>query len=217
MPTLPFFLFYSIFGFQRVGDLIWAAGDQRARGFLIGATSGRTTLNGEGLQHQDGHSHIAAYGYPHVIAYDPALGYEVAVIVEEGIRRMQQEGEPVIYYLTVTNASYEMPPMPEGAREGILKGMYRLRPTAHPRRKNKAHLFGSGAILVEVLEAQRMLEEEYGSPPTRGASPASSSSTRRGPTPSAGTCCTPARLRARPTCSSAWRARPAPSWWPPTT
>ena len=162
VPTLPFYVFYSIFGFQRVGDLIWAAGDQRARGFLIGATSGRTTLNGEGLQHQDGHSHIAAYGYPHVIAYDPALGYEVAVIVEEGIRRMQQEGEPVIYYLTVTNASYEMPPMPEGAREGILKGMYRLRPTAHPRRKKKAHLFGSGAILMEVLEAQRMLEEEYG-------------------------------------------------------
>ena len=162
VPTLPFFLFYSIFGFQRVGDLIWAAGDQRARGFLIGATSGRTTLNGEGLQHQDGHSHIAAYGYPHVVAYDPALGYEVAVIVEEGIRRMQQEGEPVIYYLTVTNASYEMPPMPEGAREGILKGMYRLRPSAHPRRRKKAHLFGSGAILMEVLEAQRILEEEYG-------------------------------------------------------
>jgi pyruvate dehydrogenase E1 component len=162
VPSLPMFIFYSIFGFQRVGDLIWAAGDQRARGFLIGATSGRTTLNGEGLQHQDGHSHIAAYGYPHVVAYDPAFGFEVAVILEEGIRRMQGEGEAVIYYMTVTNANYDMPAMPEGAREGILKGMYRLRPSAHPRRSKKAHLFGSGAILVEALQAQQILEEAYG-------------------------------------------------------
>lgn len=162
VPTLPFFVFYSIFGFQRVGDLIYAAGDQQARGFLIGATSGRTTLNGEGLQHQDGHSHIAAYGYPHVVAWDPAFGYEVAVIIREGIRRMQVEGEAVIFYLTVTNENYVMPAMPEGAEEGILRGMYRCRKTAHPRRKKRAHLFGSGAILNEALSAQVILERDYG-------------------------------------------------------
>jgi pyruvate dehydrogenase E1 component len=162
VPTLPFFVFYSIFGFQRVGDLIYAAGDQKARGFLIGATSGRTTLNGEGLQHQDGHSHIMAYGYPHVVAWDPAFGYEVAVIIREGIRRMQDEGEDVVFYLTVTNENYAMPAMPEGAEEGILRGMYRVRQTAHKRRKKRAHLFGSGAILNEALRAQELLEADYG-------------------------------------------------------
>ena len=162
VPTLPFFVFYSIFGFQRVGDLIWAAGDQRARGFLIGATSGRTTLNGEGLQHQDGHSHMTAFGYPHVVAYDPAFGYEVAVILEEGIRRMLVEGEQIIYYMTVTNQNYAMPPMPAGVREGILKGMYRLRVSEHSRRSKRAHLFASGAIVQEALRAQQILEDEYG-------------------------------------------------------
>ena len=162
VPTLPFFVFYSIFGFQRVGDLIYASGDQQARGFLIGATSGRTTLNGEGLQHQDGHSHIMAYGFPHVVAYDPAFGYEVAVIIREGIRRMQVEGEAVVYYMTVTNENYQMPDMPADAEEGILKGMYRVRPSQHQRRRKRAHLFGSGAILNEAIKAQLILEEEYG-------------------------------------------------------
>jgi pyruvate dehydrogenase E1 component len=162
VPTLPFFVFYSIFGFQRVGDLIYASGDQQARGFLIGATSGRTTLNGEGLQHQDGHSHILAYGYPHIVAYDPAFGYEVAVIIREGIRRMHLEGEAVVYYLTVTNENYAMPAMPAGAEEGILKGMYRVRASQHRRRRKRAHLFGSGAILNEAIKAQLILEQEYG-------------------------------------------------------
>ncbi|MDA0334598.1 MAG: pyruvate dehydrogenase (acetyl-transferring), homodimeric type [bacterium] len=162
VSTLPFFVFYSIFGFQRVGDLIYAAGDQQARGFLIGATSGRTTLNGEGLQHQDGHSHILAYAFPHVVAYDPAFAYEVAIIIREGIRRMQVEGEAVIYYITVTNENYAMPAMPAGAEEGILRGMYRVRASAHSRRRKRAHLFGSGAILNEALKAQQVLEAEYG-------------------------------------------------------
>ncbi|MCF8079882.1 MAG: pyruvate dehydrogenase (acetyl-transferring), homodimeric type [Desulfobacterales bacterium] len=161
---VPFFFFYSMFGFQRIGDLIWAAGDAQARGFLIGATSGRTTLAGEGLQHQDGHSHMLAYGSPTIQAYDPAFGYEIAVIVREGLRRMLEEGDPVMYYLTVTNEFYKMPAMPENVEEGILKGMYKFRPSANSRAKVKAHLMGSGAILNEALEAQKILEEEYDVP-----------------------------------------------------
>ena len=164
IPTLPFFVFYSIFGFQRVADLVYAAGDTQARGFLIGATSGRTTLNGEGLQHQDGHSHLTAYTFPHVRAYDPAYGYELAVIIREGIRQMYEEGQDVIYYLTVLNESYPMPDMPRGADEGILKGMYRLRGAGKGRRKVRAHLFGSGAILNEAVRAQEILEGEYDVP-----------------------------------------------------
>lgn len=161
VPTLPFFVFYSIFGFQRVGDLIYAAGDQRARGFLIGATSGRTTLNGEGLQHQDGHSHLLAYAHPHVVAYDPAFGYELGVIIGEGIRRMYQQQDDVIYYLTVQNESYPMPDMPAGAEEGILKGLYLLRKPIHPATKKsaQAHLFASGSIIREACRAQEILEE----------------------------------------------------------
>ncbi len=161
---VPFFFFYSMFGFQRIGDLIWAAQDAQARGFLIGATSGRTTLAGEGLQHQDGHSHMLAYGSPTIQAYDPAFGYEIAVIVREGLRRMLEEGDPVMYYLTVTNEFYKMPAMPENVEEGILKGMYKFRPSANSRAKVKAHLMGSGAILNEALEAQKILEEEYDVP-----------------------------------------------------
>ncbi|MCY3762960.1 MAG: pyruvate dehydrogenase (acetyl-transferring), homodimeric type, partial [Gemmatimonadetes bacterium] len=159
--TLPFFVFYSIFGFQRVGDFVFAAGDQRARGFLIGATSGRTTLNGEGLQHQDGHSHLLSYSYPHVVAYDPAFGYELAVIVREGIERMYGRGEDLVYYLTVQNEDYPMPAMPPGAEEGILKGMYRLReaPEGCPGR---AHLFASGSILNEALRAREILAGRFG-------------------------------------------------------
>ena len=159
--TLPFFVFYSIFGFQRVGDFVFAAGDQRARGFLIGATSGRTTLNGEGLQHQDGHSHLLSYSYPHVVAYDPAFGYELAVIVREGIERMYGRGEDLVYYLTVQNEDYPMPAMPPGAEEGILRGMYRLR-EAPEGCAGRAHLFASGSILNEALRAREILAERFG-------------------------------------------------------
>ena len=124
---LPFYIYYSMFGFQRVGDLIWAAADSRARGFLVGATAGRTTLAGEGLQHQDGSSHLVAATIPNCRAYDPCFGYELAVIVEDGARRMLEEQEDVFYYVTVANENYPHPAMPEGATEGILRGMYRLR------------------------------------------------------------------------------------------
>ena len=161
--TIPFFIYYSMFGFQRIGDLIWAAADMRCKGFLLGATAGRTTLAGEGLQHQDGHSHLLAYPVPNLLAYDPAFGYELAVIIREGMRRMYTAQEDVFYYLTVTNQNYPMPSMPEGedVPEGILRGLYRFRPTAHPQATLRAQLFGSGAIMNEVLEAQRLLAERY--------------------------------------------------------
>jgi pyruvate dehydrogenase E1 component len=159
--TIPFFIYYSMFGFQRIGDLIWAAGDMRCRGFLLGGTSGRTTLNGEGLQHQDGHSHLLAYPVPNLLAYDPAFAYEIAVIIQEGIRRMYQQQESIFYYLTVMNEPYEMPTMPEGSREGILKGMYRFRSSPKKDAKLRAQLFGSGTIMLQVLKAQEVLEN-YG-------------------------------------------------------
>jgi pyruvate dehydrogenase E1 component len=159
--TIPFFIFYSMFGFQRIGDLIWAAGDSRSRGFLLGGTAGRTTLAGEGLQHQDGNSHVLAYSVPNVVAYDPAFAYEIAIIIEEGIRRMYVNQESIFYYLTLMNEQYEMPAMPEGAREGILKGLYRYRPTTLRSAKLRAQLFGSGAILPEVVKAQEILAEKY--------------------------------------------------------
>ena len=130
--TIPFFIFYSMFGFQRIGDLIWAAADSRTRGFLLGGTAGRTTLAGEGLQHQDGNSHLLAYPVPNVVAYDPAFAYEIAVIIQDGIRRMYVDQESIFYYLTVMNEQYAMPPMPEGARDGILKGLYRFRASSAP-------------------------------------------------------------------------------------
>src|SRR5687767_14604031 len=157
--TIPFFIYYSMFGFQRVGDLIWAAGDSRTRGFLLGGTAGRTTLAGEGLQHQDGNSHVMSLCYPNCVSYDPAFAYELAVIIQDGIRRMYKEQEHVFYYITVMNEQYEMPPMPEGAREGIVKGMYRLRGADNGKAKLKAQLLGSGAILNEVLAAQKLLEK----------------------------------------------------------
>ncbi len=162
IQTIPFFFFYSMFGFQRIGDLIWAAGDIRARGFLVGGTSGRTTLAGEGLQHQDGHSHVLALANPSVQAYDPAYAYEIAVIVREGLRRMLAEGEDVLYYLTVMNEFYRMPAMPKGAEEGILKGIYRLRASGDPQAGVKAHLLASGAIVNEALAAQSLLETDFG-------------------------------------------------------
>jgi pyruvate dehydrogenase E1 component len=156
--TIPFFIFYSMFGFQRIGDLIWAAADSMARGFLLGGTSGRTTLAGEGLQHQDGNSHLLAYPVPNVVAYDPAFAYELAVIIEDGLRRMYVEQEKIFYYLTVMNEQYEMPPMPEGSRDGILKGLYRFKASERVKAKYRAQLLGSGAILPEVLKAAALLE-----------------------------------------------------------
>jgi pyruvate dehydrogenase E1 component len=159
--TIPFFIYYSMFGFQRIGDLIWAAGDARTRGFMLGGTAGRTTLAGEGLQHQDGNSHLFAMAYPNCVAYDPAFAYEIAVIIEEGIRRMYVDQESVFYYLTVMNEQYDMPVMPDGAREGILKGLYRFRASGKPSAARRAQLFGSGAILPEVIKAQEILESTY--------------------------------------------------------
>ena len=159
--TIPFFIYYSMFGLQRVGDLVWLAGDIRCRGFLIGGTAGRTTLSGEGLQHNDGNSHLLAYPVPNLMAYDPAFGYELAVIIRDGIRRMYEEGEDIFYYLTVENETYPMPAMPEGVEEGILKGLYKFKTAAKKRAKLKAHLFGSGAILNKALEAQEILQNDY--------------------------------------------------------
>ncbi len=156
--TIPFFIFYSMFGFQRVGDLIWAAADSRCRGFLLGGTAGRTTLAGEGLQHQDGNSQLLAYPVPNCVSYDPAFAYELAVIVEDGLRRMCKEQESIFYYLTVMNEQYAMPPMPDGAREGILKGIYRFSRAGNRAAKLKAQLLGSGAILPEVIKAAELLE-----------------------------------------------------------
>jgi len=163
VQTIPFYTFYSMFGFQRVGDLIWQACDSRARGFLIGATSGRTTLAGEGLQHQDGHSHVLAMTPTKIKAYDPAFAFELAIIIHDGLTRMYCHQEDWIYYLTVMNETYLMPPMPKGAgvREGIIKGMYRFRPAQLKKSKAKAHLLGSGAILNEALKAQEILEQDY--------------------------------------------------------
>ena len=157
---IPFFIFYSMFGFQRVGDLIWAAADMRCRGFLVGGTAGRTTLAGEGLQHQDGNSHLLACTVPNLIAYDPAFAYEIAVIVREGIRRMYENCEDVFYYLTVENESYPMPEMPEGVEEGILKGMYCYR-SSRSRAKHRVQLLASGAILNQALSAQKLLSERF--------------------------------------------------------
>jgi pyruvate dehydrogenase E1 component len=158
---IPFYTYYSMFGFQRIGDLAWLAGDIKAKGFLLGATSGRTSLNGEGLQHQDGHSLLLASSIPTLLTYDPAFAYEVAVIVADGLRRMYQQGEELFYYLCLYNDNYAMPAMPEGVEEGILQGLYRFRkaPEATPL---KAHLLGSGPIIMEALRAQQILAERYG-------------------------------------------------------
>ena len=162
--TIPFFIYYSMFGFQRIGDLIWAAADMRTRGFLIGGTAGRTTLAGEGLQHQDGHSHVLALPVPNLLAYDPAFAYEIAIIIQDGIKRMYVDQESIFYYLTVTNEPVHMPEMPQGAdvRDGILKGLYRFKASDQKDAKLRAQLFGSGTIMFEVLKAQEILEQTYG-------------------------------------------------------
>ena len=159
-PMIPFYTFYSMFGFQRIGDLMWAAADSRARGFLLGATAGRTTLNGEGLQHADGHSHVLASTVPALLTYDPAFAYEVAVIVKDGLRRMYQRREDVFYYLTLYNENLEMPAMPAGVEEGIVKGLYRFK-RSESGHKPRAHLLGSGPLLFEAWRAQQILEERY--------------------------------------------------------
>jgi pyruvate dehydrogenase E1 component len=159
---IPFFIFYSMYGFQRIGDLIWAAGDMRCRGFLLGGTAGRTTLAGEGLQHQDGNSHLFALAYPSVQAYDPAYAYEMSVIVLDGIRRMFFEQEDISYYLTLMNENYEMPILPLGSTEGICRGIYLLSQRLLGEKSPHVRLFGSGAILRETLRAQDLLEQKFG-------------------------------------------------------
>lgn len=160
VPTIPFYMYYSMFGFQRVGDMIWAFADARGKGFLMAGTAGRTTMLGEGLQHQDGHSHVLASTVPTCVSYDPAFVYEVAVIVQDGIRRMYQENESVFYYITMYNEDYAMPEMPEGVREGIVRGLYKYK--AALKGKASVQLFGSGTIMNEVLRAQEILSEKYG-------------------------------------------------------
>ncbi|HAS6348110.1 pyruvate dehydrogenase (acetyl-transferring), homodimeric type [Vibrio sp. IRLE0018] len=160
LPMIPFYIYYSMFGFQRVGDMAWMAGDQQARGFLLGATAGRTTLNGEGLQHEDGHSHIMAGTVPNCISYDPTFAYEVAVILQDGIRRMYGDQENVFYYLTLMNENYAMPAMPAGAEEGIRKGIYKLE--TYTGSKGKVQLLSSGTIMNEVRKAAQILSDEYG-------------------------------------------------------
>ena len=161
ISMIPFFIFYSMFGFQRVGDLIWAGADMRMKGFVMGGTAGRTTLNGEGLQHEDGQSHVLALPVPNCQSYDPAFAYELAVIIENGIKRMYQDKEDIFYYLTVMNEQYQHPAMPDGSTDGILKGIYVCKPTSKPKAKLRAQLFGSGTILLQALEAQKILEEKY--------------------------------------------------------
>lgn len=159
-PTIPFYIFYSMFSFQRIGDLMWAAGDTRAKGFLLGATAGRSTLNGEGLQHQDGHSQILASMIPTLFTYDPAFAYEIAVIIQDGMRRMYEKGEEVFYYLTLYNENHLMPEMPEGVEQGILKGLYKFR-KGQAKKPYKTHILGSGPLLNEALKAQDILAAKY--------------------------------------------------------
>jgi pyruvate dehydrogenase E1 component len=159
---IPFYIYYSMFGFQRVGDLAWAAGDMRARGFLMGGTAGRTTLNGEGLQHEDGHSHVLASAIPNCISYDPTFGYELAVIIQDGMRRMYQEQEDVYYYITVMNENYAHPAMPEGVEKGILKGMYLFSEGKTKKGQQKVQLIGSGTILRELIAGAELLENDFG-------------------------------------------------------
>jgi pyruvate dehydrogenase E1 component len=158
--TVPFYIFYSMFGLQRIGDLAWAAADQRARGFLLGATAGRTTLNGEGLQHEDGHSHVLSSVIPNCVSYDPAYGYELAVIIHDGLRRMVADQEDVYYYITLMNENYEHPALPQGAEQGILKGLYPLRESKR-KAKSRVQLLGSGTILREVEAAAELLEKDW--------------------------------------------------------
>jgi pyruvate dehydrogenase E1 component len=160
VPMIPFYIYYSMFGFQRIGDLAWAAGDSQARGFLLGATAGRTTLNGEGLQHQDGHSHVMANTIPNCRTYDPTYAYELAVIIQDGIKRMYQDKENMFYYISLMNENYQHPDMPEGAEEGIIKGIYQLE-KGTGKAKNRVQLMGAGTILREVRFAAEILRSDF--------------------------------------------------------
>ncbi|MFM8461346.1 MAG: pyruvate dehydrogenase (acetyl-transferring), homodimeric type, partial [Polynucleobacter victoriensis] len=162
VPMLPFYIFYSMFGFQRIGDLAWAAGDMRSRGFLLGGTAGRTTLNGEGLQHEDGHSHLWSAAIPNCISYDPSFAFELAVIIQDGMRRMMTNQDDVYYYITLMNENYAHPAMPKGAEEDILKGMYQLTSVGDAKAKLKVQLLGSGTIFREVIEAANLLRDDWG-------------------------------------------------------
>jgi pyruvate dehydrogenase E1 component len=159
---LPFYIFYSMFGFQRIGDLAWAAGDMRSRGFLLGGTAGRTTLNGEGLQHEDGHSQIWASAVPNCISYDPTFAFELAVVIQDGMRRMLTDQEDVYYYITLMNENYSHPAMPKGAEQDIIKGMYRLQSMGEANNPLRVQLLGSGTIFREVISAAEMLHTEWG-------------------------------------------------------
>ena len=162
LDIIPFFTYYSMFGFQRIGDQIWAFGDLRGKGFLIGATSGRTTLMGEGLQHADGHSHILASTIPNLVTYDPAYAYEIAVIIQNGLHRMYKDREDIFYYITVGNENYPQESMPKGSSKGILKGLYKIFPSNNTKKSSpRAHLFGSGSMLKEAKRAQQILENKY--------------------------------------------------------
>jgi pyruvate dehydrogenase E1 component len=162
VPMIPFYIFYSMFGFQRVGDFAWAAADMRSRGFLLGGTAGRTTLNGEGLQHEDGHSQLLAATIPNCVSYDPTFGYEVAVIVQDGLRQMYAEQRDVYYYLTLMNENYQHPAMPEGAAPNIIKGMYLLKAAGGKAKAPRVQLLGSGTILREVIAAADLLSKDWG-------------------------------------------------------
>ena len=162
VPMLPFYIFYSMFGFQRIGDLAWAAGDMRSRGFLLGGTAGRTTLNGEGLQHEDGHSQVWSAAVPNCISYDPTFSFEVAVVIQDGMRRMLTEQEDVYYYITLMNENYTHPAMPKGSEQDIIKGMYKLSSVGEQNAKLRVQLLGSGTIFREVIEAAHMLHKDWG-------------------------------------------------------
>jgi pyruvate dehydrogenase E1 component len=159
---IPFYIYYSMFGFQRIGDLVWAAADMRAKGFMLGGTAGRTSLNGEGLQHQDGHSLLNAMAFPTVRSFDPAFVYETNVIIFDGLKKLYSEGETAIYYIMVGNDNYVQPMMPKGCEEGIINGMYKFRTNDVAKSKHRVQLFGSGAIMMSVLKAQEILGEKYG-------------------------------------------------------
>jgi pyruvate dehydrogenase E1 component len=162
IDTIPFFIFYSMFGFQRIGASIWAFADMRGRGFLLGATSGRTTLNGEGLQHEDGQSHLLAATVPNLVTYDPAFAFELALVLRDGLRRMYAEREDVFYYVTLYNENYPMPPQPPGVEAGVLAGLYRFRASGLGADRPRVQLLGSGAMMREALRAQELLAERFG-------------------------------------------------------
>ena len=217
--TIPFFIYYSMFGFQRIADFIWAAADMRTRGFLLGGTAGRTTLAGEGLQHQDGNSHVLALSVPNLRAYDPAFAYEIAVIIQDGIRRMYKDGEDIFYYITVMNEQYAMPAMPGDVKDGILKGMYRFRAAEKQKIQTAARNSSAAAqSCAKLCRPRKFSKTKYGVAAdvwsvTSYKELYTSTATR----PSAGTACTPAKSRASPTSPSTSATPPACSSQPPTT